>query len=92
MNEVGVDLSSHVSKGLQAVPRDVDYVITLCGDAAEHCPILPARIHVENWDLPDPAKATGTSGQILAVFRNVRDEIERRIKERVRGWMAGDRQ
>lgn len=89
MRERGVDISAQTSKGLDAVPRDVDYVITLCGDAAESCPVYPAHVRVEHWNLPDPAKATGTQEEVRRVFREVRDEIERRIKEWVSTWAKG---
>ncbi len=89
MREKGVDLSAQTSKGLDAVPRDVDFVITLCGDAAESCPVYPAHVRVEHWNLPDPAKATGTREEVLKVFRGVRDEIEQRVKGRVREWASG---
>ncbi|MCS6861040.1 MAG: arsenate reductase ArsC [Abditibacteriales bacterium] len=85
MREKGVDISAHTAKGLGAVPKDVDFVITLCGDAAESCPVYPAHVRVEHWNLPDPAKATGTREEVLRVFREVRDTIEKRVKE----WIEG---
>jgi arsenate reductase len=85
MREKGVDIASYTSKGLDAVPSDVDFVITLCGNAAENCPIFPASVRVEYWGLPDPAKATGTREEVLKVFREVRDEIERRVRKMVLG-------
>lgn len=56
-----------------------DLVITVCDDAAENCPFWPGqgkRVHVS---FPDPAKATGSADEILAVFRSVRDDISARI-------------
>ena len=79
MGERGVDISAQTSKGLDAVPKDVDFIITLCGDAAENCPVYPAHVRVEHWGLPDPARATGTREEVMKVFREVRDEIERRV-------------
>jgi arsenate reductase len=93
MREKGVDISAQTSKGLDAVPQDVDFVITLCGDAAESCPVYPAHVRVEHWNLPDPAKATGApsrdgnGAEVLKVFREVRDEIERRVKESMGQWV-----
>lgn len=82
MSEVGLDLSSHRSKTLDEVPRDPTFVITLCSSAAESCPVFPGARRVEHWDLPDPsAAATGTEEERLAVFRQVRDEIGRRLEE-----------
>jgi arsenate reductase len=86
MREKGVDISAQTSKGLDAVPQDVDFVITLCGDAAERCPVYPAHVRVEHWNLPDPAKATGTREEVMKAFREVRDEIERRVKGMVLGF------
>lgn len=88
MREKGVDISSHTSKGLDAVSPEVDFVVTLCGDAAERCPVYPARVRVEHWGLPDPAKATGTREEVLKVFREVRDEIERRVNESMSQWVG----
>ncbi|GAB6066468.1 arsenate reductase ArsC [Aquifex pyrophilus] len=76
MEEKGIDISSQFSKSLEEIPlNELDYVITLCGDANETCPVVPGakKIH---WPLPDPAKE-GTE----EAFREVRDEIERRILE-----------
>ena len=80
MNEAGLDLSTHRSKTLSDVPRDPTYVITLCSSAAESCPVFPGTTRVEHWDLPDPSAAKGSEEQRLAVFRQVRDEIRRRLE------------
>lgn len=73
MRERGIDLTEAVSKGFEALPEVTwDVVVTMgCGD---QCPWLPARARV-NWDIPDP------KGQPIEVFRRVRDEIERRVRE-----------
>lgn len=73
MKELGIDISKHKSKGLNALPPgEWDYVITLgCGDA---CPHLPAR-HRDDWPLPDPKNMP------LADLRVVRDAIEKRVME-----------
>ncbi|MEJ5251595.1 MAG: arsenate reductase ArsC [Chthonomonadetes bacterium] len=81
MQEKGIDISTHYPKMVSAVPRPVDIVITLCGEAAEECPTFPGARITEHWGLPDPARATGTPEEVLRVFRTVRDEIERRIAE-----------
>lgn len=81
MAEAGVDISGQTSKTLDLDRYSQQQVIiTLCGDANERCPIVPptARIR-QHWDLPDPAKATGTEEEIMAQFRAVRDEIRRRV-------------
>ncbi|MBN1335656.1 MAG: arsenate reductase ArsC [Deltaproteobacteria bacterium] len=79
--EVGVDLSGHHSKGMDAVPADrVDAVVTLC--AEEVCPAwLGSALHL-HWGLPDPAAAPEESR--LDAFRATRDELLRRL----RAWFA----
>lgn len=80
MKEKGIDISVQYPKLVADVPRPVDFVVTLCGEAAEECPAFPGAKRTEHWGLPDPAKATGTPEQVLQVFRKVRDEIEQRIQ------------
>jgi arsenate reductase len=68
--------------------RDVafDLVVTVCDDAAENCPLWlgpGSRVHL---GFPDPAKATGTEDEILAVFRAVRDEMTRQVPDLIRRW------
>ena len=58
-----------------------DYVITVCGHAEEHCPLLPSGTRKEHWPLSEPARAIGTEEEITAVFRDSRDEIRRRVDE-----------
>ena len=53
-----------------------DYVITLCGDANDNCPVTPAHITRWHWGFDDPARAVGTDEEKWAVFQRVRDEIE----------------
>jgi two-component system, OmpR family, phosphate regulon sensor histidine kinase PhoR len=80
MREVGIDISGQTSKGLEQIPLDdVQEVITLCGDAAETCPILPLNVDRRHWPLSDPAAASGSEEEILCVFRQVRDDIRSRI-------------
>lgn len=81
MNEVGVDISDQNSETI-----DTDYlnnatlVVTLCGDAADRCPMTPPHVKREHWGFDDPAKAEGTEEEVWAVFQRVRDEIGERIK------------
>lgn len=80
MAEDGVDISQHTSK---LIDNDYlmssDLVITLCGDARDKCPMTPPTIERLHWGLNDPAQATGTEAEIMAVFREVRDDIKTRI-------------
>jgi arsenate reductase len=76
MRELGIDISDHRSKGIDEFgSQSFDYVLTVCDNANETCPIFPGhgmRIH-RNFD--DPAAARGTNEERLAVFRRVRDEL-----------------
>jgi len=81
MGEVGVDISAQHSKGLDEIPLGkIDQLITLCGDAAEACPTLPAKVARTHWPLPDPALATGDEEEVMKVFRQVRDDIRARVQ------------
>ena len=81
MAEVGIDISGHTSKGLDPeVLKSADMVVTLCGDAAESCPLTPPEVRRMHWPLPDPARATGTGKEIMAAFRSVRDDIKKRVR------------
>ncbi|HFQ5702519.1 TPA: arsenate reductase (thioredoxin) [Listeria monocytogenes] len=81
MDEINIDISQNKSEII-----DIDYlnssdlVITLCGDALDNCPVIPKSVEHQHWGLEDPAKATGTEEEIMAMFRETREEIERRIK------------
>ncbi|WP_172370994.1 arsenate reductase (thioredoxin) [Sporosarcina jiandibaonis] len=82
MNEVGVDISGQTSDLIdQEILNKADYVITLCGDADDNCPVTPAHITRWHWGFDDPARAVGTEEEKWAVFQRVRDEIEKRIQE-----------
>lgn len=85
MDERGIDIRSHRSKHLQEyLGQSFDYVITVCDNAAEHCPIFPGRAERIHWSFPDPAAGEGGEAEQLAVFRTVRDAIEARF----RAWLA----
>ncbi|KRK76736.1 arsenate reductase [Levilactobacillus namurensis DSM 19117] len=80
MREVGVDITAQRSTRLDpSALAQATMIVTLCGDARDHCPVTPAMVTREHWPLPDPAQATGTPEQQLAVFRAVRDEIRQRV-------------
>jgi arsenate reductase len=84
MAEVGVDISGHTSDNVQQYLNDhFDYVITVCDNAAEACPVFPGDVSRLHWPFDDPAKATGTEDEIMAEFGRVRDEIRARIA----GWL-----
>lgn len=82
MRERGIDISSQASKPFsEAVARQMDAVITVCGDADARCPVLPPEVRRLHWPLPDPARAEGSREEVLAVFRASRDEIEARVRD-----------
>jgi arsenate reductase len=76
MAEEGIDVSRHTSKHLnEFLDRDVETVITVCGNADQACPMFPGQLNRHHWGFEDPAHATGTEEAQLAVFRSVRDQI-----------------
>ncbi|MDA7027964.1 arsenate reductase (thioredoxin) [Bacillus sp. CLL-7-23] len=81
MKEAGIDISGQTSDIIdQNILNNADLVITLCGDAADKCPVTPANVKREHWGFDDPAKAEGTEAEKWAFFQRVRDEIGDRIK------------
>jgi arsenate reductase len=85
MAEIGIDLGGHTSKTLDRfVQHPWDFVITVCDSANEACPVFPAAAKRLHWSFPDPSRATGDDEQRLAVFQQVRDQIEARISEWIR--------
>ena len=81
MQEVGIDISKQESKNISEIPiGEVDIVITLCGDAAERCPVFPGKVKRIHWELEDPAKAQGSKEEIIKIFQKVRDKIKSHIK------------
>jgi arsenate reductase len=78
MREISIDISAHHSKHLdQFLDGHVETVITVCGNADQACPIFPGQVNRHHWGFDDPAHATGSEDEQLAVFRRVRDEIRR---------------
>ncbi|RYU78343.1 arsenate reductase ArsC [Hymenobacter persicinus] len=77
MQEDGIDIAHHTSNHVDeygAVP--FDYVITVCDNAREACPVFPSSAILFHHNFPDPAKATGTTEGVMEQFRAVRDEIK----------------
>ena len=82
MREIGIDISTHRAKSVdEFVSGEFDYVITVCDNANEQCPVFPGETKRIHWSFDDPAAAEGVESARLAVFRRVRDEIEQRLKE-----------
>ena len=82
MGEIGIDISKKTSKSMdQFINEKFDYVITLCDHAAEFCPTFGGQGRRLHWPFEDPAGATGTTEERLAIFRKIRDEIKKKIKQ-----------
>ncbi|MFJ9384382.1 arsenate reductase (thioredoxin) [Peribacillus sp. NPDC101481] len=80
MNEVGLDISNQTSDIIDPdILNNADFVVTLCGDAADKCPMTPKHVRREHWGFDDPARAEGTDEEKWATFQRVRDEIGERI-------------
>ena len=78
MEEIGLDISDHQSKHIdELLEEEVETVITVCGNADQVCPLFPGQINRHHWGFDDPAHATGTEEEQMAVFRRVRYEIKR---------------
>ena len=86
MQEIGIDIRDQKSERVEAyLGAGVDTVISVCDSAASNCPTFPERVRRIRWSFDDPAGATGTPEERMAVFRRVRDEIEGALKN----WIAG---
>jgi arsenate reductase (thioredoxin) len=82
MSEIGIDISNYKSKNIDLfLNKQFDYVITVCDNAKESCPVFPGNAKYLHWSLKDPADAKGTKEEELATFRKIRDEIENKVLE-----------
>ena len=80
MAEVGIDITTQTSDIIDPnILNNATLVVTLCGDAADKCPVTPPHVQREHWGFADPAKASGTEEDKWLVFQTVRDAIEARI-------------
>ncbi len=80
MSELGIDISQQRSKPVDdLIGEQFDLVITVCDNAAGQCPMFPGETEVLHVGFPDPARATGTEEEIMAVFRRVRDEMRQQL-------------
>jgi arsenate reductase (thioredoxin) len=78
LKEINVDISGHRSKHMKEfMETPIETVITVCGNADQVCPIFPGQVNRHHWPFEDPALASGTEEEQLAVFRRVRNEIRR---------------
>ena len=82
MDEVGIDIRNQTSDMIDTeLLNKADFVVTLCGDADDKCPMTPPHVTRWHWGFDDPARAEGTEEEKWAVFQRVRDEIDARIEE-----------
>ncbi|MFN2455960.1 MAG: arsenate reductase ArsC [Pyrinomonadaceae bacterium] len=82
MREIGIDISTHRSKSVdEFAGEEFAYVMTVCDNANERCPVFPGKTKRVHWSFDDPAAAEGDEAARLAVFRRVRDEIRARLQK-----------
>lgn len=90
LQEIGIDISGHRSKSMnEFLAQRIDTVVTVCGNADQACPMFPGQVHRYHWGFDDPAHATGTDEEVLAVFRRVRDQIRLVFEAYAAGLRAG---
>ena len=81
MKEIGIDISSQRSKNVASLLGEhIAYVITVCDQAKERCPVFPGAWRYLHWSFDDPAAAKGNEKERLSEFRRVRDEIAAHIR------------
>ena len=86
MQEIGIDISGHWSKSVDEFSgQDFDWVITVCDNARESCPLFPAGTQRLHWSLDDPAAIEGTEAERMRGFRRIRDEL----RDKIRTFLSG---
>jgi arsenate reductase len=92
MAEIGIDISTHRSKSVdEFVGQDLDYVITVCSNAKETCPVFPGATRRLHWPFDDPAAVEGSDAVREAAFRRIRDQIHGRIMVFLAGLSTSSR-
>jgi arsenate reductase (thioredoxin) len=92
LDELGIDISKHRSKHLEEfLSEDIETVITVCGNADQACPAFPGQVNRHHFPFDDPAHATGTEEEQMAMFRRVRDEIRAVFQAYAAGRLDGVR-
>ena len=80
MKEIGVEISGQWSKSVDEFrDQEFDYVITVCDNAAENCPVFPGKTRRVHWSFEDPAAVEGSDEERLEAFRRVRDLMRGRF-------------
>jgi len=81
MREIGIDISGHRSKSIEEFSgQTFDYLVTVCDNARDNCPMFPGAVRRIHWSFEDPAAVEGTEEERLAAFRRIRDQIHERVK------------
>src|ERR1039457_6138937 len=92
MQEIGIDLSGHRSKSVdEFAGQSIDYVVTVCDNARDTCPVFPAGTERLYWSFEDPAAVQGTELERMAAFRRMRDRIHERVRAFYRDRAAAAR-
>lgn len=87
----GIDITGHRSKSVvEFFDQPFDYVITVCDNAAESCPLFPGRAERIHWGFPDPAAVIGTDEERLESFVRVREGLEETLKTWYESIMQGE--
>lgn len=80
MNEIGIDISGHRSKSVdEFAGQSFDYVVTVCDNARDNCPLFPATTARLHWSFEDPAAVEGSDEERQSAFRRIRDQIHERV-------------
>lgn len=89
MKEDGIDISEHTSNNVEEyLSIEFDFIITVCDNAKERCPVIPGRATKFHYNFPDPAKETGSDEEVLAKFRATRDLIKDFCKDFVAKYIS----
>ena len=93
MKEKGIDISRQRSNDIdEELLREMDVVVTLCGNAEESCPVTPPEIRRVHWPIKDPVGTIGTGEEIVKEFRRARDEIEEKVSRLINDLQSSERQ
>jgi arsenate reductase (thioredoxin) len=81
MREIGIDISGQRSKSVKEFEgQPFDYVVTVCDNARDNCPVFPAGAERIHWSIEDPAAVQGSDAERLAAFRRTRDRIRQKVR------------
>lgn len=91
MEEIGIDIRHQFSKGVDRFVGSLfDYVVTVCDNANEHCPVFPGSTQRVQWSFEDPASVEGDEATRLEAFRTVRDKIRQRLETFIQSVGSAD--